>query len=76
MDPLTKETQVQTLGDDLPRQMARVRDELIPAYQSIGPAGTFGLAMLRSSLDRAARAMASGDIVQMLRSYQELKDAQ
>jgi hypothetical protein len=65
-----------TLGDDLPRQMARVRDELIPAYQSIGPAGAFGLTMLRAALDRAAKAMVSGDVVEMLRSYQELKDSQ
>lgn len=67
---------VNTLGDDLPRQMARVRDELIPAYQSIGPAGAFGLAMLRQSLDNAAKAMVSGDVVAMLRAYQNLKECQ
>lgn len=65
-----------TLGDDLPRQMARVRDELIPAYLSIGPSGAFGLAMLRQELDRAAAAMASGDVVEMLRAYQALKECQ
>ncbi len=66
----------ETLGDALPKEMARVRDELMPAYQAIGPAGAFGLMMLRGSLDRAAKAMAEGDIGQMLRSYTELKESQ
>lgn len=69
-------SEIDTLGDALPREMARVRDELIPAYQSIGPAGAFGIAMLRASLDTATEALASGDVVQMLRAYQELKDSQ
>ena len=34
---------VDTLGDALPREMARVRDVVMPAYQSIGPAGAFAL---------------------------------
>jgi hypothetical protein len=65
-----------TLGDALPREMARVRDELIPMYIEIGPAGSFGLAMLRGALDRAAKAMAEGDVVAMLAAYQELKESQ
>lgn len=73
---IPSDARVRTLGDELPRQMARVRDELIPAYESIGPAGAFGLAMLRGALDRAAKAMAEGDIVQMVRSCKELQEAQ
>lgn len=69
-------TNPMTLGEALPAEMARVRDELIPAYQSIGPAGAFGLLMLRQALDRAAKAMAEGDVVAMLRAYQELKECQ
>lgn len=64
----------ETLGEALPREMARVRDELIPAYQSIGPVGIFGLMMLRQSLDKAAAAMAEGDVVKMIASYNELKE--
>lgn len=63
-----------TVGEDLPKQMARVRDELIPQYQSIGPASGFAVAMMRRSLDRAAEAMASGDLVGMIAAYKELKD--
>jgi hypothetical protein len=73
-DTITKE--MMTLGDALPLEMARVRDELIPAYRSIGPSGAWGLLMLRASLDNAAKAMASGDIVAMMRAYKDLKESQ
>lgn len=62
-----------TLGDALPREMARVRDQVMPAYQSIGPAGAFALTMMRADLDAAARAMAEGDVVAMLRAHESLK---
>ena len=65
-----------TLGDALPREIARVRDEVIPAYESIGAAGAFGLANVKRSLDRATAAQTSGDVVEMLRAYQELKECQ
>jgi hypothetical protein len=65
-----------TLGQDLPKQMARVRDELIPQYQSIGPASEFAVSMMRRSLDRAAIAMAEGDLPAMIAAYKELKDYQ
>jgi len=62
-----------TLGDALPREMARVRDEVMPAYIAIGPPGTFALAMMRADLDLAAKAMVSGDTVTMIRVYESLK---
>jgi hypothetical protein len=65
-----------TVGDDLPKEMARVRDVLMPLYLSIGPAGGFALGMMRRSLDRAAKAMAEGDLVGMIAAYKELKDYQ
>ena len=63
----------ETLGEKLPREMARVRDEVMPAYQEIGAAGAFALAMMRADLDAAARAMVEGDAVEMLRAYDGLK---
>lgn len=63
-----------TLGDSLPAEMARVRDVVIPAYQSIGPAGGFALAMMRNDLDAAAKAMMEGDLAAMITSLQALKD--
>ena len=63
-----------TIGKDLPKQMARVRDEILPHYLAIGPAGMFGAAMIRRDLDAAAKAMAEGDTVEMIRVYQSLKE--
>lgn len=66
----------ETLGDALPKEIARVRDDILPLYVEIGPAGAFGAAMIRNDLDAAARAMVSGDVVEMLRLYQVLKETQ
>lgn len=64
-----------TLGEDLPRLMAHVRDHVLPAYLEIGPAGAFGAMMIRRDLDDAAKALAEGDVVAMLRAYNALKEA-
>lgn len=62
-----------SLGIELPKEMARVRDDLMPAYQEIGPPGLFALALMRIELDRATKALAEGDVIQMMRSYEALK---
>jgi hypothetical protein len=62
-----------TLGEALPLEMARVRDEVMPAYIQIGPAGAIALAMMRASLDAAAKAMIEGDVVGMIHAYEDLK---
>jgi len=69
----TPTMETKTLGEELPREMARVRDQVMPAYQEIGTAGAFALAMMRADLDAAAKAMAEGDVVAMLRVYESLK---
>ena len=65
--------EVETLGEALPREMARVRDEIMPLYLAIGPAGQFGVLMMRMALDRAAKALSEGDVIEIIRSYEELK---
>ncbi len=65
---------METLGDALPKMMAHVRDEVMPAYLAIGPAGAIALAMMRRDLDLAQKALAEGDVVAMLRAYQALKE--
>ncbi len=62
-----------TLGEALPKEMARVRDEVMPAYLEIGIPGVIAWTLMRDSLDQATRAMASGDVVEMLKTYQDLK---
>lgn len=44
-----------TLGDALPEEIRRVRDEVLPAYLAIGPAGLFAATMIRRDLDIAKR---------------------
>lgn len=65
-----------TLGDELPKQVARVRDEVIPAYLECGPGGAFAVAAMRADLDRASKAMIDGDLVEMMRVYKSLKEWQ
>lgn len=64
-----------TLGDALPKEMARVRDKIMPAYAdpALNGAGVFALNMMRQDLDAAARAMAEGDVVAMMACYEALK---
>ena len=57
----------------MPREMTRIRDEVMPAYQEIGPPGAFALLMMRADLDKAQKAMAEGDTVEMIRVYESLK---
>lgn len=64
----------ESLGDALPRKMAEIRDIYIPAYERVGPAGQFAIAMMKRDLDRAARALAAGDAVEMLVVYRKLEE--
>ena len=62
------------LAEELPKEQQRVR-ELLEVYNTI-PTGAFGAMMIRQALDRAEQAASSGDVVAMLRSYEELKGCQ
>jgi len=64
----------QSLGTALPAEMARVRDEVLPAYLEVGPAGALAATLIRADLDVAASALSSGDVVQMVRVYQRLRE--
>lgn len=61
-----------SLAEALPTEMTRVR-ALIPLYQSIGPAGGFAIMMMNRALDEAQKALAEGDVIAMLRVYEDLK---
>ncbi|EFO30149.1 conserved hypothetical protein [Roseibium sp. TrichSKD4] len=63
-----------TLGDALPAKMKEIREVFIPAYQEIGPAGAFAIAMMNAALTRAEIAMAEGDVVAMLATHEELSE--
>lgn len=69
-------TETETLGTALPKMMAHVRDDVLPCYElaCLKGAGRFAAQMMRADLDAAAKALAEGDVVAMLRAYQSLKD--
>jgi hypothetical protein len=62
----------QTLGDALPREIERVQS-ILPYYDEIGPAGLFAATMMRQSIKAAHTAMIEGDLVAMIRCYEDLK---
>lgn len=64
----------ESLGEALPKEMARVRDDVLPQYLAIGQAGLFAATGMRADLDRAAKAMAEGDLIAMIRVYKSLKE--
>lgn len=60
-----------SLADALPREIERVQ-ELLPLYDAI-PTGVFASTMMRESIKQAHAAMVSGDVVAMIRCYEDLK---
>ena len=60
-----------TLGDALPREIERVQ-ELIPMYESV-PMGHIAAGLMKHSIRQAHEAMMTGDVVGMLRCYEDLK---
>ncbi len=62
-----------SLGDALPAEQARVR-EILGLYKEIGAAGAFGAAMIEQSLNRADKAVISGDVSAMLAAYKDLQE--
>jgi hypothetical protein len=66
-----------TLADALPREIARVRDQVLPNYLAlrcmpnvmVEPA----IMMMRTAMDAASKAMIEGDIAAMLRALEDLK---
>lgn len=65
---------IDTLGDALPREMKRVREEIIPVYQTCGNSGQLAIALMNSDLSKAEIALASGDTVKMIEAYNALKE--
>jgi hypothetical protein len=64
-------TNIETLGDALPKQIARCQ-ELLKEYAALGPVGAFGYAVIQQEINTAINATAQGDVVAMLRAYEAL----
>jgi hypothetical protein len=59
------------LVDGFKQELERAR-ELLIVYQGI-PTGQFGAIMIKEAIDRAEASVLTGDVVDMIRSYNELK---
>lgn len=62
---------MKTLADALPAEIQRVQ-ELLPLYDAI-PAGSWAATMMRTAIQQAHAAMVRGDVVEMIRWYEDLK---
>lgn len=67
------ERATESVGEAFPREQARVR-ELLSQYREIGPAGAFGALMLEQTLREADAAMASGDVIAILRAFTKMQE--
>jgi len=68
----TEGAAVSSLGEEYPKEQARCR-ELLVAYREIGPIGAFGAAVIDATLKEADEAAAAGDVVRMLRAFEDMK---
>ncbi len=57
-------------------QCRRVRENLLPAYAEIGPAGHFDAAVLKLAVQEGEAAIASGDAVRMVQALKRLEDCE
>lgn len=67
-----------TLGDAYPKEQERLR-KLLETYEEVRKLGAFvdfAVAGIKDVQRRADEAAISGDVVAMLRMYQEMKDCQ
>jgi hypothetical protein len=63
---------VANLIEGIQAECNRVR-ELLPRYEAIGPAGRFGLLMLKAGIAEGEAAIASGDVIRMLGALKALQ---
>lgn len=66
-------TKTESLADALPKAIERSQ-ELLQAYADIGPVGNFGAAFIKQDIKNAVEALASGDVIEIMKSYETLKN--
>lgn len=64
-----------SLAEALPLEIQRIREEVMPIYQTI-PTGALAVLMMKQDLLKASAAMAEQDTVGMLRAYEALRGYQ
>ena len=69
----------QSLAEALPARIREMNEVIIPAYVEIipiAPMTVITVSLMRSSVNRAVDALASGDVVEMIRAYEDIKNWQ
>lgn len=49
--------------------------ELLQMYGEVGPPGVFASTMLKETIKKAEASLEGGDVIEMMRCYQELKES-
>jgi len=60
------------LVEGIQAECNRLRDRVLPEYDKI-PEGIFAATMMRQAIKRGEAAIASGDVVECLAAYNDLK---
>jgi hypothetical protein len=64
-----------SLGEALPKEQARVRKIILQYHDPmLNGAGAFAACLMEQDLQKTDEAVMSGDVVEMLRMYQKLKE--
>lgn len=70
------ESRSKSLGDAFPLELSRVR-ELLDLYKALPlQSGWFGVQVLADLITRAEIAKSAGDVVEMVRIYAEMREAE
>ena len=64
-----------SLAEALPKEIERCQ-ELLQAYNEIGPAGVFGATMIKQDIKEGVAALASGDVIRMIMAYKKLENCE
>lgn len=59
--------------EGIQQQCDRAR-AILPHYEELGPVGVFGATVIREAIKEGEAAIASDDVVRMVRAYKELED--
>lgn len=62
-----------SLPEGLAKEQKRVRG-VLKEYIEVGPPGAIGAALIEITLQQADKAIASGDPIEILRAYGDLKE--
>lgn len=61
------------LATELQVQIRRVRDKIIPVYDSLGEGGKPAAMLMRADLDATTKAILDGDLAEMIARLESLK---